>query len=210
MILQRVTPALRPMATRTAVRSFAAAAPAVAESTPAALSQPAHSAQPRTHIRLWEEQYRLRDNFMLWHKYNQPFAYYVHRRAQWGFYWNCATVYAASFVAIQGLEYQALMFGWYDSTYGTMFYSITGTHGLHVTVGAIMLTIQRVRLALNHQVRNDAVAFQVSLWYWHFVDVIWLLVFTFIYGLGSAYDLKYIRDIRLRTPVETGGHVYRV
>jgi cytochrome c oxidase subunit 3 len=67
--------------------------------------------------------------------------------------------------------------------YGTTFYTLTGLHAVHVTVGAIMLTIILLRCLRGHFLPEHHFAFEAVSWYWHFVDVVWLFLFVFVYWL---------------------------
>ncbi len=67
--------------------------------------------------------------------------------------------------------------------YGTTFFMLTGFHGAHVLVGAIMLTVMLVRIVKGHFTPEHHFAFEASAWYWHFVDVVWLFLFVFVYWL---------------------------
>jgi cytochrome c oxidase subunit III len=58
---------------------------------------------------------------------------------------------------------------------------LTGFHGMHVTLGAIMLTVIWVRCYKGHFGRDKHFAFEAVAWYWHFVDVVWLALFLFVY-----------------------------
>ena len=69
--------------------------------------------------------------------------------------------------------------------YGTTFFLLTGFHGLHVTMGTFMLLVQWLRSVLkNHFSHDDCFGFEASSWYWHFVDVVWVGLFLFVYILG--------------------------
>jgi cytochrome c oxidase subunit 3 len=65
--------------------------------------------------------------------------------------------------------------------YGSTFFMLTGFHGLHVTIGAIMLTIIWLRTLRGHFTPTRHFAFEAVAWYWHFVDVVWLGLFVFVY-----------------------------
>ena len=65
--------------------------------------------------------------------------------------------------------------------YGTTFYMLTGFHGFHVTIGVIMLTTMLLRSMAGHFKPRTHFAFEAVAWYWHFVDVVWLLLFIFVY-----------------------------
>ena len=67
--------------------------------------------------------------------------------------------------------------------YGSTFFMLTGFHGAHVTLGTIMLIIIWLRCAKGHFTGNDHFAFEAVAWYWHFVDVVWLGLFLFVYVL---------------------------
>ncbi|WP_242108812.1 cytochrome c oxidase subunit 3 [Luteimonas aquatica] len=67
--------------------------------------------------------------------------------------------------------------------YGSTFFMLTGFHGAHVTLGTIMLAIIWLRCAKGHFKKDDHFAFEAVAWYWHFVDVVWLGLFLFVYVL---------------------------
>jgi cytochrome c oxidase subunit III len=67
--------------------------------------------------------------------------------------------------------------------YGSTFYMLTGFHGLHVTIGAIMLTVMYFRVNAGHFTADHHFAFEATAWYWHFVDVVWLFLFVVVYWL---------------------------
>lgn len=67
--------------------------------------------------------------------------------------------------------------------YGSTFYMLTGFHGLHVTVGTIMLIVIWFRIAAGHFSAEHHFGFEAVAWYWHFVDVVWLCLFIFVYVL---------------------------
>jgi len=70
-----------------------------------------------------------------------------------------------------------------SGVYGTTFYMLTGFHGLHVTLGAIMLLVVWLRCLRGHFTKDNHFAFEAVAWYWHFVDVVWLFLFIFVYWL---------------------------
>lgn len=65
--------------------------------------------------------------------------------------------------------------------YGSTFYMLTGFHGFHVTMGATMLAVILFRSLKGHFSKKDHFAFEAVAWYWHFVDVVWLGLFIFVY-----------------------------
>lgn len=67
--------------------------------------------------------------------------------------------------------------------YGTTFFMLTGFHGLHVTIGTLMLIVMLVRSLRGHFTPERHFAFEAVAWYWHFVDVVWLFLFVFVYWL---------------------------
>ena len=91
------------------------------------------------------------------------------------------------FVAFQAYEYihayTELNLTLGSGMYGSTFFMLTGFHGLHVTIGAIMLTVMLFRALAGHFTAENHFAFEASAWYWHFVDVVWLGLFIFVYWL---------------------------
>ncbi|HEY1136404.1 MAG TPA: cytochrome c oxidase subunit 3 [Xanthomonadaceae bacterium] len=67
--------------------------------------------------------------------------------------------------------------------YGSTFFMLTGFHGAHVTLGTLMLAIMWLRCAKGHFTKEQHFAFEAVAWYWHFVDVVWLGLFLFVYVL---------------------------
>ena len=63
---------------------------------------------------------------------------------------------------------------------------ITGLHGLHVLVGTTFILVCYFRFVQGHFTRQHHVGFELAVWYWHFVDVVWLFVFAFVYCGGSS------------------------
>ncbi len=87
------------------------------------------------------------------------------------------------FLVLQAHEYLSTDFSLKTGIYGATFYMLTGFHGAHVTLGAIMLSVILGRVLAGHFYENRHFAFEAVSWYWHFVDVVWLLLFVFIYWL---------------------------
>lgn len=91
------------------------------------------------------------------------------------------------FVILQAFEYHeaytemGLTLG--TGIYGSTFFMLTGFHGLHVTIGAIMLAVVLLRSLKGHFSTENHFAFEAAAWYWHFVDVVWLGLFIFVYWL---------------------------
>ena len=91
------------------------------------------------------------------------------------------------FLALQGYEF-AHAYGDLNLTlgsgvYGSTFFMLTGFHGLHVTIGAIMLLVMLLRSMKGHFTPEHHFAFEAAAWYWHFVDVVWIGLFIFVYWL---------------------------
>lgn len=85
------------------------------------------------------------------------------------------------FLIVQILEYSNRIFRIRDSIYGSLFYLLTGFHGLHVFIGTLFLIFNLIRLIKNHLLLTHHLSFEFSILYWHFVDVIWLYLYLFIY-----------------------------
>ena len=106
----------------------------------------------------------------------------------WLVYWLFATVALGfGFVFLQAYEYshayQDLNLRLDSGIYGSTFYLLTGFHGFHVTMGATMLLIIMIRAAKSHFTPENHFAFEAVAWYWHFVDVVWLGLFVFVYWI---------------------------
>ncbi len=102
--------------------------------------------------------------------------------------WMWATVaLGASFLYLQAHEYMEayrelnLTLG--SGIYGSTFFMLTGFHGMHVTLGTIMLTVITLRLMKGHFKPDSHFGFEGVAWYWHFVDVVWLGLFVVVYWL---------------------------
>lgn len=67
--------------------------------------------------------------------------------------------------------------------YGNTFFLLTGLHGVHVMLGALLLIIMFFRIRAGHFNKDNQFAFEASVWYWHFVDVVWIILFVFVYVL---------------------------
>jgi len=89
----------------------------------------------------------------------------------------------ALFIGLQIHEYSTATFTFKTGIYGATFYILTGFHGAHVTLGAIMLSVILARVYAGHFTPERHFAFEAVSWYWHFVDVVWLLLFVFVYWL---------------------------
>ena len=93
----------------------------------------------------------------------------------------------ATFLGLQAFEYghaySELNLKLSTGVYGSTFFMLTGFHGFHVTCGALMLTVILARCIRGHFKPDHHFAFEGVAWYWHFVDVVWLGLFIFVYWL---------------------------
>jgi cytochrome c oxidase subunit III len=93
----------------------------------------------------------------------------------------------ATFLYLQANEYAEaythLNLKLSTGVYGSTFFMLTGFHGFHVTLGATMLTVILFRVMSGHFKPDHHFAFEAVAWYWHFVDVVWLLLFVLVYWL---------------------------
>ena len=88
------------------------------------------------------------------------------------------------FTIFQAYEYSSASFTISDGIYGSTFFMTTGFHGFHVIIGSIFLLVCAIRNIYYNFSRTHHFGFESAAWYWHFVDVVWLFVFTFIYWWG--------------------------
>lgn len=107
------------------------------------------------------------------------------RRAQVIIFQAITAVLGITFLLMQAHEYaiayteKGLKLS--SGIYGTTFFMLTGFHAAHVTVGTIMLLTILARLLKGHFTSKHHFAFEAAAWYWHFVDVVWLVLFIFVY-----------------------------
>jgi len=87
------------------------------------------------------------------------------------------------FLFLQAHEYAEAAFTIKSGIYGATFYMLTGFHGLHVSMGTLMLIIILLRILKGHFDSHEHFGFEAVAWYWHFVDVVWLFLFIFVYWL---------------------------
>lgn len=100
--------------------------------------------------------------------------------------WLGATiVLALVFLFLQAEEYvhayQELNLTLQSGIYGSTFFMLTGFHGVHVMLGTLMLIIMLIRIHKGHFTADSHFGFEATSWYWHFVDVVWLGLFVFVY-----------------------------
>jgi cytochrome c oxidase subunit 3 len=104
-------------------------------------------------------------------------------------YLSFAALMGIVFVAIQGLEWGTKRFTPFSSSYGSLYYTITGFHMLHVVAGVLILTTLALWCALGYFNRIRSAPVSIGAIYWHFVDAVWLVLFFTFYvtprlGLG--------------------------
>jgi len=99
----------------------------------------------------------------------------------------CTIILGVMFLFLQAYEYHEayteMNLTLDAGIYGTTFFMLTGFHGLHVTIGTIMLMVILGRAIKGHFTPERHFAFEAVSWYWHFVDVVWLFLFIFVYWL---------------------------
>ncbi|WP_309544616.1 cytochrome c oxidase subunit 3 [Alkalilimnicola ehrlichii] len=103
--------------------------------------------------------------------------------------WGLAATVALGFIFL-GLQmyeyvhaYQDLNLRMDTGIYGSTFFMLTGFHGFHVLVGAVTLLVILARCIKGHFTPENHFGFEAAAWYWHFVDVVWLILFVFVYIL---------------------------
>lgn len=100
--------------------------------------------------------------------------------------WLAGTVIlGCCFIFIQGVEYYEA-YQHYGITleagiFGSTFFILTGFHGVHVIIGTLILMVMLARIIRGHFSDTEHFGFEASCWYWHFVDVVWLGLFIFVY-----------------------------
>ncbi len=85
------------------------------------------------------------------------------------------------FTSCQAYEYTHASFGFKDGVFASTFYMATGFHGVHVIVGTIFLAVCLMRAKKGHFTPEKHLGFEFAAWYWHFVDVVWLFLYVFVY-----------------------------
>jgi len=109
------------------------------------------------------------------------------KRAQLTAFLAATFILGFIFVYLQATEYmeayQHLNLRLTSGIYGSTFFMLTGFHGMHVTIGAIMLTVIWLRVLKGHFTPDKHFAFEAAAWYWHFVDVVWVGLYVFVYWM---------------------------
>jgi len=100
--------------------------------------------------------------------------------------WLAVTILLGiAFTGLQGYEYLHAPFSFTDGIYSSAFFMATGFHGAHVIIGSTFLTVCLFRAVRGHFTPEHHFGFEAAAWYWHFVDVVWLFLFVWIYWWGS-------------------------
>ena len=102
---------------------------------------------------------------------------------KWGL--SIAIVLGVLFTFPQAFEYSEAAFGFSGNIYGASFFMATGFHGAHVIIGTVFLFVCLLRVHRGHFTPKQHVGFEAAVWYWHFVDVVWLFLFAAIYVWGG-------------------------
>ena len=85
------------------------------------------------------------------------------------------------FRLLQYIEYKQALFTINDGICGSVFYILTGFHGLHVIIGTIYLRLNLLLIIINWIDIKNHLSLEIAIWYWHFVDVVWLFLYIFVY-----------------------------
>jgi cytochrome c oxidase subunit 3 len=93
----------------------------------------------------------------------------------------CAIALGLAFLGLQGREYWLSQLRFQDGIYPSLFYLTTGFHAFHVAVGLAMLAVSATRLLGSRFDPRRHFGFEASVWYWHFVDAVWLMLFAVFY-----------------------------
>jgi len=135
-------------------------------------------------------------------------------------YWNSGlvalglTVFLGLFFTyLQATEYYMTSFCIRDRVYGSTFFLLTGFHGMHVIVGTIFLIVCWFRLYLLHfSYRHHYFGLDAAVYYWHFVDVVWIGVFASVYVWGYWYNIlikKLNLRFKIRVSLYTSGFIWK-
>ena len=103
---------------------------------------------------------------------------------KWGLI--CTIILGALFTCVQAYEYGHAAFNYSGHIYGATFFMATGFHGAHVLIGTIFLIVCLIRTLKGHFTPTHHLGFEFAAWYWHFVDVVWLILFACIYVWGHG------------------------
>jgi cytochrome c oxidase subunit 3/cytochrome o ubiquinol oxidase subunit 3 len=103
-------------------------------------------------------------------------------------WWSATIVLGILFLAGTAYEWHDLIYGYgltiSTNVFGSTYYTLVGFHALHVTVGVIILALVLGLVVRGQVTSGHPVAAEVTSWYWHFVDAVWVVVFTVVYVVG--------------------------
>lgn len=98
--------------------------------------------------------------------------------------WTVATLgLGIAFLGLQALDYSQLSFGIESHAYGTLYVAMTSLHGLHVVAGVVLMMLVLVRATLGAFREGDLDGLHATAYYWHFVDVVWVALFSTLFIL---------------------------
>jgi cytochrome c oxidase subunit 3 len=108
---------------------------------------------------------------------------FLHKENLWGFriFWLLTMAMGSYFLYGQAVEWMSLKFGFTSGVFGGTFYLLTGFHGLHVLTGILLQTIMLIRSFLPNNYQGGQFGVDSTSLFWHFVDVIWIVLFILIY-----------------------------
>ena len=102
------------------------------------------------------------------------------------FYLLITIILGLIFIYLQYYEYVSSLFTISDSVFGSSFYLLTGFHGAHVIIGVLFLMVSFIRLVKNHYTDSHYLNSTFASIYYHFVDVVWILLYALIYCWGTG------------------------
>ncbi len=108
---------------------------------------------------------------------------YLHDKNLWGFrfFWLLTMAMGSYFLYGQAVEWNSLQFGFTSGVFGGTFYLLTGFHGLHVFTGVLLQGIMLIRSFIPGNYEDGQFGVEATSLFWHFVDVIWIILFILIY-----------------------------
>jgi len=112
---------------------------------------------------------------------HKSIVYGYRHKVSFALFWTI--LYGILFFYIQYFEYDNASFSINDSVYGSIFYIATGFHGAHVIVGTIFLIVCLIRHDRYHLLKDHHIGLECAIWYWHFVDVVWIFLYLTVYDV---------------------------
>lgn len=112
----------------------------------------------------------------------------VNGKHKWIIGWLIATfILGASFIALELREFAHLVHeghSWKESAFLSSFFTLVGTHGFHVTVGLLWMTVMMAQVFVQGLIGDTFRRLVIFSLFWHFLDVVWIFIFTFVYLMG--------------------------